>query len=70
MANFGIGVEEAWSLTVREFVAIGEIKQKQARAAAGLPEPTTAKRTEALSDHLKAKGIIDSKGLVRRGDSS
>lgn len=53
-----------------EFIAIAEIKQKQARAAAGLPEPTTIERTEALSDHLKAKGIIDSKGLVRRGDSS
>lgn len=50
-----------------EFMRLAGVKQKVARAAAGIVEPMTKAEGDAIADDLMARGIIDEKGVVRGG---
>lgn len=63
----GLGVEEAWGLTMVEFMKIAEVKEAAAKAARNEPEPITQDEVEAMAENLRARRIIDEKGLVRNG---
>jgi hypothetical protein len=67
VTHLGLGIDEAWGLTMPEFMILADMKSRSARRAAGVPEPVTQEEVEALSAGQKARGIIDEKGLVRNG---
>ena len=59
----GIGIDEAWGLTMAEFMKIFEAKKVKSDE----PDILDEDEAEALVDNLRAQGIIDDKGLVRHG---
>lgn len=50
-----------------EFMKLVEVKERAARAASGEPELLTEEEGRDLVEGLRARGIIDDKGLVRHG---
>lgn len=50
-----------------EFMKFVDVKQQTTRLASSEPEPVRLDEVEALADNLRSRGIIDDKGLVKRG---
>ncbi len=50
-----------------ELLKIASIKEAAAKSARNEPEPLDQEEVEAMAANLRARGIIDDKGLVRHG---
>jgi hypothetical protein len=60
-------MSEAWGLTMVEFMKLADVKKRAVLLASGAPEPVSQDETDAVEANLRARGILDDKGLVRNG---